>query len=43
VGIGESEPAELSGAIEQAVGSDKPTVIDVRTNIEGIAPKAWDA
>lgn len=43
LGIEVNKPAELSGAIEQAVGAGKPAVIDVKTDIEGIAPKAWDA
>ena len=42
VGFQVNKPAELSEAIEQAVGADKPVVIDVKTDIEGIAPAAWD-
>ena len=42
VGFQVNKPAELSEAIEQAVGADKPVGIDVKTDIEGIAPAAWD-
>jgi len=32
---------ETEGALEQALSSGRPTVIDVKTHIEGIAPLAW--
>ncbi len=41
-GIQVNKPSELAGALEQALASDRPAVIDVKTHIEGIAPKAWD-
>ena len=41
-GVRVDKPAELSGALEQALAANKPAVIDVKTNIEGIAPRAWD-
>jgi acetolactate synthase-1/2/3 large subunit len=41
-GIQVNKPGELSGALEQALSADKPAVIDVKTNIEGIAPPAWN-
>lgn len=36
-----TKPSEIAGAIDQAIAAKKPAVIDVRTHIEGIAPKAW--
>ena len=41
-GVQVNKPSELSGALERALGAGKPAVIDVKTNIEGIAPPAWD-
>ncbi|MFW6195245.1 MAG: thiamine pyrophosphate-binding protein, partial [Chloroflexota bacterium] len=41
VGIRVSKPGEFSGAMDQALSAGRPVVIDVRTDIEGIAPKAW--
>ena len=36
------DPRELEGAIDAALNSGKPAVIDVKTDIEGIAQGAWD-
>ena len=36
------EPGDFEGALDQALISGKPAVIDVRTDIEGIAQEAWD-
>ncbi len=41
-GIQVNKPSELNGALEQALASGMPAVIDVKTHIEGIAPQAWD-
>jgi acetolactate synthase-1/2/3 large subunit len=41
-GVTVEKPDELEGALDQALHSGKPAVIDVKTHIEGIAPKAWD-
>ena len=41
-GIEVNKPSEIATAIEKAIESGKPSVIDVKTNIEGIAPSAWD-
>ena len=41
-GIRVEKPGELEGALDQALNAGKPAVIDVKTHIEGIAPKAWD-
>lgn len=41
-GITVDEPGDFQGALDQALNAGKPAVIDVRTHIEGIAPKAWD-
>ena len=40
-GITVNKPSELSGALDQAFASGKPAVVDVKTHIEGIAPRAW--
>ncbi len=40
-GIQVTRPAEFAGALEQALSCGKPAVIDVKTHIEGIAPRAW--
>ena len=42
LGIRVDEPAELDEALERALSADRPAVIDVKTHIEGIAPRAWD-
>ncbi len=41
-GITVEKPGELEGALDQALNAGKPAVIDVKTHIDGIAPKAWD-
>jgi len=41
VGIIVHKPGELAGALDQAFSADKPALIDVKTHIEGIAPRAW--
>ncbi|MBI1923520.1 thiamine pyrophosphate-binding protein, partial [Candidatus Poribacteria bacterium] len=40
-GITVNKPSELAGALEQAFAAGKPAVVDVKTHIEGIAPRAW--
>ena len=42
LGVRIDEPAELDEALERALAADRPVVIDVKTHIEGIAPRAWD-
>ena len=41
-GITVKKPSEISNAFEMAVESKLPAVIDVKTDITGIAPKAWN-
>ncbi len=41
LGITVHKPSELAGALDQAFASGRPTVVDVKTHIEGIAPRAW--
>jgi acetolactate synthase-1/2/3 large subunit len=36
-----NKPSELSSALDQAFASGKPAVVDVKTHIDGIAPRAW--
>ena len=41
-GIQVNRPGELGGALEQALASGKPAIVDVKTTVEGIAPPPWD-
>jgi acetolactate synthase I/II/III large subunit len=40
-GIRVHHPGEIQGALDKAVASGKPAVVDVVTDINGIAPRAW--
>jgi len=40
-GIRVDQPNQIQGAMEQAFASGKPAVVDVVTDIDGIAPAAW--
>ena len=40
-GIRVTEPGELRGALAEAIASDRPTVIDVVSDIDAMAPLAW--
>ena len=40
-GITVNTPSELAGALDQAFDSGKPAVVDVKTHVEGIAPRTW--
>lgn len=40
-GIRVEQPGDLQGALDQAFASGKPAVVDVVTDIEGIATRAW--
>ena len=41
LGITVTKPSEIGSALERAFAADRPVVIDVKTDIEGIAPRAW--
>ena len=41
-GITVTRPSEMEGALDRALSSDRAAVIDVKTDIAGIAPRAWD-
>ena len=41
-GITVTRPDEMDDALDQALSADRPAVIDVKTDIAGIAPRAWD-
>ena len=41
LGITVNKPGELPGALDRAFASDRPAVVDVKTHVEGIAPRAW--
>ena len=40
-GIHVNKPGEFAGALDQALASGRPAIIDVKTHMEGIAPPAW--
>tara|TARA_B100000749_G_scaffold155638_1_gene119532 strand:+ start:1751 stop:3421 length:1671 start_codon:yes stop_codon:yes gene_type:complete len=40
-GIRVDQPGQIQSAIEQAIASGKPAVIDVVSDIDGIAPPSW--
>ncbi|PKB61862.1 MAG: hypothetical protein BZY79_01640 [SAR202 cluster bacterium Casp-Chloro-G4] len=40
-GITVNKPGEFAGALDQAFASGKPAIVDVKTHIDGIAPRAW--
>ena len=41
LGITVNKPGELPGALDRAFASGRPAVVDVKTHLEGIAPRAW--
>ncbi len=41
LGLTVTKPSELGPALEQALAANRPALIDVKTSIEGIAPRAW--
>ncbi len=40
-GVRVDQPSELAGALDQALNCGLPAVVDVTTDVEGIAPGAW--
>jgi acetolactate synthase-1/2/3 large subunit len=40
-GITVNKVSELSSALDQAFEAGRPAVVDVKTHLEGIAPRAW--
>jgi acetolactate synthase-1/2/3 large subunit len=42
-GIRVDQPRQIQSAIEEAIASGKPAVVDVVSDIEGIAARAWTA
>ena len=41
LGITVREPGEIAGALERAFAAERPVVIDVKTDVAGIAALAW--
>jgi len=41
LGLTVNKHSELAGALDQAFNSGRPAVVDVKTHVEGIAPRAW--
>ncbi len=40
-GITVNKPSELASALDQAFAAGKPALVDVKTHLDGIAPRAW--
>ena len=40
-GVRVDHPREIAGALDQALACGKPAIVDVKTDIEGIAPRPW--
>jgi acetolactate synthase-1/2/3 large subunit len=40
-GITINDPSDIPRALDRAFAAGKPAVVDVKTNVEGIAPRAW--
>ena len=41
LGITVNKPSELASALDQAFAAGRPVVVDVKTHLDGIAPRAW--
>ena len=41
LGLTVHHPNELNNTLDQAFSSGRPVVVDVKTHVEGIAPRAW--
>ncbi len=41
LGLTVRQPGEMKGALDRAFTSGRPTIIDVKSHIDGIAPAAW--
>ena len=41
LGIRVTKPGDIPSAMEQALRADRPVIVDVVTDVEGIAPKTW--
>ncbi len=41
LGITVNKASEISRALDQAFSAGKPAVVDVKTHLDGIAPRAW--
>ena len=41
LGITVQKPSDLSSVLDQAFNCGRPAVVDVKTDLDGIAPKAW--
>ena len=41
LGLTVRAPSEIGNALEQAFAAERPVVIDVKTAVDGIAPRAW--
>jgi acetolactate synthase-1/2/3 large subunit len=42
LGIRVTKPAEVRSALEQAISSGRPAVVEVMSHIEALAPNAWE-
>jgi acetolactate synthase-1/2/3 large subunit len=42
LGIRVTKPGELRSALDRAISSDRPAVVEVQSDIEALAPNAWE-
>jgi len=42
LGIRVEKPAELRSALDQAISSGRPAVVEVMSDIEALAPTPWE-
>ena len=41
LGMTVDQPGDIAPALEKAIGAERPVVIDVKTDVAGIAPQPW--
>ena len=41
LGMTVTKPSDIGDALERSFAADRPVVINVKTDVEGIAPRAW--
>jgi acetolactate synthase-1/2/3 large subunit len=41
LGIRVTKPSELRSALDRAISSGRPAIVDVQSDIEALAPTAW--
>ena len=41
MGLTVRRPGDLQGALDKAFSANRPVVMDVKSHVDGIAPRAW--